>query len=50
MKITRNISFENFKQNYSLSKKRIELDLRKINNEIINSLKPTYKYSYSKKY
>ena len=49
MKITRNISFENFKQNYSLSKKRIELDLRKINNEIINSLKPTYKYSYSKK-
>ena len=49
MKITRNISFENFKQNYSLSKKRIELDLKKINNEIINSLKPTYKYSYSKK-
>ena len=49
MKITRNIYFENFKQNYSLSKKRIELDLRKINNEIINSLKPTYKYSYSKK-
>ena len=49
MKITRNISFENFKQNYSLSKKRIELDLKKINNEIINSLKPTYKYYYSKK-
>ena len=49
MKITRNISFENFKQNYSLSKKRIELELKKINNEIINSLKPTYKYSYSKK-
>ena len=50
MKITKNIFFKNFKDKFpSQRNNRIKLILRKIDNEIINSLKPSYKYSYSKK-
>ena len=50
MKITKNIFFKNFKDKFSSQRNnRIKLILRKIDNEIINSLKPNYKYSFSKK-
>ena len=49
MNITKNIFFKNFNKKFSLfSHKKLKL-LLKDNNEIINSLKPNYKYSYSNK-
>ena len=49
MKISKNVDFVNFKQKI---KKKISiknlLNLIKSNNHIINSLKPSYKYSYPK--
>ena len=48
--ITKNIKFKNFKK--KISTKKILIDLKKLlkeNNEIINSLGPTYKDSYNKK-
>ena len=49
MKISKNVDFVNFKQKIKkkISKKTL-LNLIKSNNHIINSLKPTYKYSYPK--
>ena len=50
MKISKNVDFVNFKQKIKkkISKKTL-LNLIKSNNHIINSLKPSYKYSYPKK-
>ena len=49
MKISKNVDFVNFKQKIKkkISKKNL-LNLIKSNNYIINSLKPSYKYSYPK--
>ena len=49
MKISKNVDFVNFKQKIKkkISKKTL-LNLIKSNNHIINSLKPSYKYSYPK--
>ena len=49
MKISKNLDFVNFKQKIKkkISKKSL-LNLIKSNNHIINSLKPSYKYSYPK--
>ena len=50
MIITRNILFKNFSKKYSSSiNNKLKLLLRE-NNEILNSLKSNYKYSYSKKF
>ena len=49
MIITKNILFKNFIKKYSSSiNKKLRLLLRE-NNEILNSLKSIYKYSYLKK-
>ena len=48
--LSKDIKFKNF--NIKLSSKKIKNDLYKIlkeDNEILNSLRPTYKYSYNKK-
>ena len=48
--ITKNIKFKNFKK--KVSTKKILIDLKKLlkeNNEIINSLGPTYKDNYNNK-
>ena len=50
MMITRNILFKNFKKKYSPPvNSKLDFVLRK-NNEILNSLKSNYRYSYSKKF
>ena len=50
MIITRNILFKNFSKRYSSSiNNKLKLLLRE-NNEILNSLKSSYRYSYSKKF
>jgi len=50
MIITRNILFKNFNKKYSSSvNSKLRFILSK-NNEIINSLKSSYRYSYSKKF
>ena len=50
MIITRNILFKNFNKKYSSSvNSKLSFILRK-NNEILNSLKSSYRYSYSKKF
>ena len=48
MKISKNVDFVNFKQKIKKISKKTLLNLIKSNNHIINSLKPTYKYSYPK--
>ena len=52
MIITRNITFDNFKNriNSSNVKKVLKLILKDQENEVINSLKSNYKYSYSQKF
>ena len=49
MIITKNIFFKNFSKNYSPSVNNKLRLLLKENNEILNSLKLSYRYSYSKK-
>ena len=50
MIITRNILFKNFNKKYSSSvNSKLKFILGK-NNEILNSLKSSYRYSYSKKF
>ena len=50
MIITKNILFKNFNKKYSSSvNNKLRLLLRE-NNEILNSLKSSYRYSYSKKF
>ena len=49
MKNSKNVDFVNFKQkNKKKISKKTLLNLIKSNNHIINSLKPSYKYSYPK--
>ena len=51
MIITKNIFFRNFRTKFKLStNKKLKSLLLDNNNEIINSLKSSYKYSYSKKF
>ena len=51
MIITKNIFFRNFRTKFKLStNKKLKSFLLDNNNEIINSLKSSYKYSYSKKF
>ena len=50
MIITKNISFKNFSKKYSTSVNDKLKFLLKENNEILNSLKSSYNYSYSKKF
>ena len=50
MIITKNISFKNFSKKYSISVNDKLKFLLKENNEILNSLKSSYNYSYSKKF
>ena len=50
MIITKNISFKNFSKKYSTSVNNKLKFLLKENNEILNSLKLSYNYSYSKKF
>ena len=50
MIITKNIYFKNFNKKYSSSVNDKLKFLLKENNEILNSLKSSYKYSYSKKF
>ena len=48
--LSKNIKFKNF--NYKFSNKKIKKDLQKLlseGNEVIKSLKPNYRYQYSKK-
>ena len=50
MIITRNILFKSFSKKYSSSiNNKLKLLLRE-NNQILNSLKSSYRYSYSKKF
>ena len=50
MMLTRNILFKNFNKKYSSSvNSKLRFILGK-NNEILNSLKSSYRYSYSKKF
>ena len=50
MIITKNIYFKNFSKKYSSSINNKLKFLLKENNEILNSLKSSYKYSYSSKF
>ena len=50
MIITKNIYFKNFSKRHSISVNNKLKFLLKENNQILNSLKSSYKYSYSKKF